>query len=114
MGACNIMTRDNRKALAAGLSFALIVAVSYGFQNAQPAPGTGAGGAADGAPMTASELHALLAPIALYPDALVAQILAAATFPTRSRLRTTGSSKTETYRGDRSSRLSTNNPGMRA
>jgi hypothetical protein len=34
-----------------------------------------------GAPMTAQELQALVAPIALYPDALVAQILSAATFP---------------------------------
>ena len=31
--------------------------------------------------MSASDLQALVAPIALYPDALVAQILAAATFP---------------------------------
>ena len=31
--------------------------------------------------MTASELQGLVAPIALYPDALVAQILSAATFP---------------------------------
>ena len=31
--------------------------------------------------MSASELQALVAPIALYPDALVAQILAASTFP---------------------------------
>ena len=34
-----------------------------------------------GAPQTAEELQALVAPIALYPDALVAQILSAATFP---------------------------------
>jgi hypothetical protein len=34
-----------------------------------------------GAPLTASELQGLVAPIALYPDALVAQILSAATFP---------------------------------
>lgn len=39
------------------------------------------GGAADVAPMTTGELRALVAPIALYPDPLVAQILAAATFP---------------------------------
>ena len=31
--------------------------------------------------MTATELQGLVAPIALYPDALVAQILSAATFP---------------------------------
>jgi hypothetical protein len=34
-----------------------------------------------GAPQTAAELQGLVAPIALYPDALVAQILSAATFP---------------------------------
>jgi hypothetical protein len=34
-----------------------------------------------GAPLTEDELHSLVSPIALYPDALVAQILAAATFP---------------------------------
>src|SRR5271157_4278550 len=34
-----------------------------------------------GAPMTTAELQGLVAPIALYPDALVAQILSAATFP---------------------------------
>jgi Protein of unknown function (DUF3300) len=34
-----------------------------------------------GAPETAEELQALVAPIALYPDALVAQILSAATYP---------------------------------
>jgi Protein of unknown function (DUF3300) len=34
-----------------------------------------------GAPMTAEELQGLVAPIALYPDSLVAQILGAASFP---------------------------------
>ena len=34
-----------------------------------------------GAPMGTQELQSLVAPIALYPDALVAQILSAATFP---------------------------------
>src|SRR5277367_3087000 len=33
------------------------------------------------APLTADELDALVAPIALYPDALVAQVLGASTFP---------------------------------
>jgi hypothetical protein len=40
-----------------------------------------AGGAADSAPMRANELRALVAPIALYPDSLLAQVLSAATFP---------------------------------
>src|SRR5271170_7915040 len=34
-----------------------------------------------GAPATAEELQSLVAPIALYPDSLAAQILSAATFP---------------------------------
>src|SRR5271167_3114866 len=34
-----------------------------------------------GAPLTAPELQALVAPIALYPDALVAQVLSASSFP---------------------------------
>jgi hypothetical protein len=34
-----------------------------------------------GAPLSANELQHLVAPIALYPDALVAQVLGAATFP---------------------------------
>ena len=33
------------------------------------------------APMTADQLDTLVAPIALYPDALVAQVLAAASYP---------------------------------
>ena len=37
--------------------------------------------AQQGAPLSANELQQLVAPIALYPDALVAQVLGAATFP---------------------------------
>ena len=71
------MVKETKQILAVGLSL-LIAASSWGYQDTE---GTSAGGAADGAPMSASELQALVAPIALYPDALVAQILAAATFP---------------------------------
>jgi len=52
-----------------------------GYQVTEPAPGAGPGGATDSAPLSTSQLNALVAPIALYPDALVAQILSAATFP---------------------------------
>ena len=55
------------------------------YQDQQPAPGSSTAPASgypgQGAPMTAQELQSLVAPIALYPDALVAQILSAATFP---------------------------------
>ena len=40
-------------------------------------------GAPQGQPLTADELGQMVAPIALYPDALVAQILAASTYPTQ-------------------------------
>jgi len=75
-----IMLQDFKKVLAVGLSLALITTSSYGYRDSDSVP-EAAGGAADSAPMSASELQAIVAPIALYPDALVAQILAAATFP---------------------------------
>ena len=49
------------------------------FQSQPAAPTSDYSG--QGAPQTADELQALVAPIALYPDALVAQILSGATFP---------------------------------
>ena len=68
------------RTLAVVLSLLLATAPSHvldGYQATEPAPG----GATDGAPLSTSQLNALVAPIALYPDALVAQILSAATFP---------------------------------
>ncbi len=47
----------------------------------QPAPPGSTGYSGQGAPLSADELQQLVAPIALYPDALVAQIFGAATFP---------------------------------
>ncbi len=47
----------------------------------QPAAPESAGYSGQGAPLSANELQQLVAPVALYPDALVAQILGAATFP---------------------------------
>jgi hypothetical protein len=53
-----------------------------GGQDQQAAPATNSSGyTGQGAPLSTQELDSLVAPIALYPDALVAQILSAATFP---------------------------------
>jgi hypothetical protein len=52
-----------------------------GFQMQPASPPTDTGDPTAPAPMSASQLQALVAPIALYPDALVAQILSGATFP---------------------------------
>ncbi len=68
-----------RQLVASALSFLLIFHVAEReAAGQQPAQG---GYAGQGAPLSAEELQQLVAPIALYPDALVAQILGAATFP---------------------------------
>src|SRR4029450_10531956 len=79
-----MMRKHAETPLAVVLSFVLATVPSNvldGSQITESAPGAGPGGATDSAPLSASDLKALVAPIALYPDALVAQILSAATFP---------------------------------
>jgi hypothetical protein len=64
--------------LSTALSFLLLIGTApleAGAQSGQT------GYAGQGAPLSAQELQQLVAPIALYPDSLVAQILGAATFP---------------------------------
>jgi hypothetical protein len=74
-----------RPLLATGLSILLVFTTApfdAGGQQAPPAEqGAATGYSGEGAPLSADELQQLVAPIALYPDALVAQILGAATFP---------------------------------
>jgi hypothetical protein len=57
----------------------LLVTAAWSIAGQQPSPTSGYSG--QGAPLSPDELQQLVAPIALYPDALVAQILGAATFP---------------------------------
>ncbi len=73
-------TRDARKYLSMVLSFVLIIVSSQALPGFQ-APAADTGNPTEPVPLDASQLQALVAPIALYPDALVAQILSAATFP---------------------------------
>jgi hypothetical protein len=61
--------------LSSFLSCVLVIGTVPSLLTAQQPPPTQA------APLSAEELQQLVAPIALYPDALVAQILGAATFP---------------------------------
>jgi hypothetical protein len=80
-----------KQSLALGLSVVLVFTLGPGagtgmaYQTTPPAtppPGSTASSySGQGVPETADQLQALVAPIALYPDSLVAQILAAATFP---------------------------------
>jgi hypothetical protein len=71
-----------KRLLSTTLSFLLVFAagpMELGAQQAAPMGSPGYSG--QGALLSADELQQLAAPIALYPDALVAQILGAATFP---------------------------------
>jgi uncharacterized membrane protein YgcG len=77
-------TKDAHKALSVTLSLLLIMAspqASVGYQAQGSDSPHNTGSSTDSAPQSASQLQALVAPIALYPDALVAQVLAASTFP---------------------------------
>jgi hypothetical protein len=71
-----------RKVLPVVLSFILVAtSPQLLFGDQAPASQAGGGNPTDAAAQSASELQALVAPIALYPDSLLAQILTAATFP---------------------------------
>jgi hypothetical protein len=68
-----------QKAIAVSMSFLLVLTtfpVGASAQNASPS-----GTAEERGTLSSEELDGIVAPIALYPDALVAQILGAATFP---------------------------------
>ena len=81
-----MIRKETKKILTLMLSFIVcstpcqILGV-YGYQNAGTSTAGEASGGTEGAPKGTNELQALVAPIALYPDSLVAQILTASTFP---------------------------------
>jgi hypothetical protein len=68
-----------KQMLSMTLSLLLVVGTAPSEAAAQQTASTGYSG--QGVPLSAEELQQLVAPIALYPDALVAQILGASTFP---------------------------------
>ena len=71
------MTARNAKIVLVPVITLMLAAIPSSADQPDVVPG----GAAESAPMSLDELQALVAPIALYPDQLVAEILAAATFP---------------------------------
>src|ERR1700709_1204396 len=71
-----------KQLLSAALSILMVITTApLEASGQQPAPAESNGYSGQGAPLSAEDLQQLVAPIALYPDALVAQILGAATFP---------------------------------
>ena len=69
------------RAIAHGLLAALVAAAPAAAQAPAPAPAGAAQSTTQSALFKKEELEQLVAPIALYPDALVAQILMASTYP---------------------------------
>ena len=77
------MILKKARILSLGLCFVLSASpqLLYGYQAASSGPAADSGSPTEAASQSASELQSLVAPIALYPDSLVAQILTASTFP---------------------------------
>jgi Protein of unknown function (DUF3300) len=72
----------SKQLLSIALSLLLVFTVlPFEAGGQQTAPSGSAGYSGQAAPLSGDELRQLVAPIALYPDALVAQTLGAATFP---------------------------------
>jgi uncharacterized membrane protein YgcG len=79
-----MICQNIKQFLSVMLSFLLVTTSSqmlYGYQTSSTPPPADSGSPTEPAPQSTAELQALVAPIALYPDALVAQILTASTFP---------------------------------
>jgi hypothetical protein len=73
-----MISRKIHQALSMSLSAILLVQGVAAQTSPQPSTASAAPAVA---PLTSDQLDALVAPIALYPDALVAQVLAAASYP---------------------------------
>ena len=71
----------SKRSVSLFLSYVLICVTPQTNAYAQQSGGPSGPYSGQGEPLSAQELQALVAPIALYPDALVAQILGAATYP---------------------------------
>jgi len=79
-----MISNNMQKILSVALTFVLVIAsdqILNGFQTSPSIPSTETGNPTETTQQTPAELQALVAPIALYPDSLVAQILTASTFP---------------------------------
>jgi uncharacterized protein DUF3300 len=74
------MTSNLAKPLCSMMVFSLLMIIAAPFEVQAQQAGSG-NYSGQGVALSAQELQQLAAPIALYPDALLAQVLAAATFP---------------------------------
>jgi hypothetical protein len=77
----NVVNCGKIVSLVASLLLAASLSVILNAQNESTTPGVAGANPTEAAPHSAAELQSLVAPIALYPDSLVAQVLTGATFP---------------------------------
>lgn len=75
-----MIAKFNQQLMASALSLLLVIVTTPGLEAQNQPAGGSSSYTGQGAPMSQQELDSLVSPIALYPDALVAQILSAATF----------------------------------
>src|SRR5579863_3737813 len=75
-----MLTIDVKHALAIVVTAGMFFAPAVCAQN-QPPVSTVPGNPVAGQPLTSQQLDDLVAPIALYPDPLIGEVLAAATYP---------------------------------
>jgi hypothetical protein len=77
-----MLNKPSHYGAASFVAFSLLIGAAAGYapQNAPP-PGAGPAGAEPGAAMSPQQLDDLVAPIALYPDPVVGELLAASTYP---------------------------------
>jgi hypothetical protein len=78
-----MIAKSARKIVSVVLAFVLTIVSPqlYAYQTSASIPVNNPGNPTEPVPLSADQLQALVAPIALYPDALVAQVLGASTFP---------------------------------
>ena len=70
-----------KQGISLGLSILLILTVGPGDVSSMAYQSTASSYPGQGVPATADELQSVVAPIALYPDSLVAQILSCGNLP---------------------------------
>src|SRR5271170_4513709 len=83
-GVNSMIANNLSKTLTVVMGFFLVHSSAqtlYGNQSTSPSSSADVGSPTETTSQDAAQLQALVAPIALYPDALVAQVLSASTFP---------------------------------
>ena len=96
-------TNNKQRVLSVALALLLTIASAEmvnGFQTSPSIPSTDTANPTESASQTPEQLQALVSPIALYPDSLVAQILTASTYPDQVAIAAYWLEQNKNHRGD--------------